>query len=208
MQNVVQARLSDLGEYNILVEGLSDKVYLELAAQLHRDATGVDLLENGRVRIVAGRGTKTMGAGVRLAAGTGTGRHPFVVMLDGDDAGEMAAERHAALRRAEEPPLLPVWSAPTSRTRAARAGMSRLRTCCPGRCWKPTSPSYPEAVEEHYQRGDVHKVVIQGKPVQRDGQVFDYKMMLTEFVKQRATAEDMTAMVTLLRKARSCMGLK
>lgn len=38
-------RLADLGPYNILlVEGLSDKVYLELAAQKHLEATGVDLL--------------------------------------------------------------------------------------------------------------------------------------------------------------------
>jgi hypothetical protein len=39
-----QSRLADLGPYNILVEGLSDKVYLELAAQKHLEATGVDLL--------------------------------------------------------------------------------------------------------------------------------------------------------------------
>jgi len=39
--------LPDLGQYNILVEGLTDKMYLELAAERYREANGVDLLEGG-----------------------------------------------------------------------------------------------------------------------------------------------------------------
>ena len=67
---------------------------------------------------------------------------------------------------------------------------------------------YPEAVEERFQRGGVHKVVILGKPVERDGQVFDYKMMLTEYVRQRANAADLAGFIDLLVKARKCMALK
>ena len=67
---------------------------------------------------------------------------------------------------------------------------------------------YPEAVEERFQRGGVQKVVILGKPVEQDGQVFDYKMMLTEFIKQRADTDDMVELTNLLRKARKCMGLQ
>ena len=67
---------------------------------------------------------------------------------------------------------------------------------------------YPEAVEERFQRGDVHKVVILGRPVERDGQTFDYKMMLTEYVRQRASVDDMSQFVDLLRKARKCIGFR
>lgn len=67
---------------------------------------------------------------------------------------------------------------------------------------------YPEAVEERFQRGGVHKVVILGKPLERDGQVFDFKMMLTEFVRQRASAVELTSLAELLKKARVCMNLR
>jgi hypothetical protein len=67
---------------------------------------------------------------------------------------------------------------------------------------------YPDAVEERFQRGAVHKVVIQGKPLERNGQVFDYKMMLTETVRQRANVADLAGFIDLLTKARRCMALK
>ncbi len=67
---------------------------------------------------------------------------------------------------------------------------------------------YPDAVEERFQRGDVHKVVIQGKPLEQDGQVFDFKMMLSKTVRQRAAAADLVQFVDLLAKARKCMALK
>jgi len=56
--------------------------------------------------------------------------------------------------------------------------------------------------------GCVIKFVINGKPVERDGQTYDYKMMLAEYAHQRATLDDLALLVDLLKKARKCMGLK
>ena len=67
---------------------------------------------------------------------------------------------------------------------------------------------YPDAVEARFQMGPVMKVVINGKPVERDGQTFDYKMMLAEHVRQQATLDDLAMLVELLQRARRCMGLK
>ena len=67
---------------------------------------------------------------------------------------------------------------------------------------------YPDAVEERFQGGDVQKVGIHGKPLEQDGQVFDFKMMLTETVRQRANAADLAGFTDLLAKARRCMALK
>lgn len=44
--------------------------------------------------------------------------------------------------------------------------------------------------------------------MERDGQIFDYKMMLAEHIRQQATVEDLAMLVELLQKARNCMGLK
>jgi hypothetical protein len=90
------SRLADLGQYNILVEGLTDKLYLELAAERYREAHGVDLLEGGAVRVVAGRGTKRMGPEFGVLQSLEAQGIRFVVILDGDDAGHLAAE---AMRR-------------------------------------------------------------------------------------------------------------
>ncbi|MFQ5616938.1 MAG: hypothetical protein ACE5GO_10845 [Anaerolineales bacterium] len=67
---------------------------------------------------------------------------------------------------------------------------------------------YPVAVEERFQRGTVQKVVVLGKPVKRDGETFDYKMMLTEYVRQYATLDDLAGFVAVLKKARKCMRLR
>lgn len=67
---------------------------------------------------------------------------------------------------------------------------------------------YPDAIEEKVQRGAVVKVVIAGKPVERNGQVYDYKMMLTEYARQHATLENLGQFVALLKRARKCMGIK
>jgi len=48
------------------------------------------------------------------------------------------------------------------------------------------------------------KFVIAGKPVERDGQTYDYKVLLAEHVRQCATLDDLEALVELLRKARKC----
>jgi hypothetical protein len=70
------------------------------------------------------------------------------------------------------------------------------------------SQQHPDAVEARFQMGQVVKVVINGKPLERDGQTFDYKMMLTEHVRQQSTVDDLAELVDLLKKARKCMGLK
>ena len=41
----------------------------------------------------------------------------------------------------------------------------------------------------------------------RDGQTYDYKMMLAEHVRQRATPDDLEILVELPMKARNCMNL-
>lgn len=66
---------------------------------------------------------------------------------------------------------------------------------------------HPDAVEERLQRREVVKFVINGKPVERDGQTYDYKMMLVEHVRQRATPDDLEILVELPMKARKCMNL-
>lgn len=207
LQNFVQARLSDLGEYNLLVEGLSDKVYLELAARLHREATGVDLLENGRVRIVAGRGTKKMASEFGVLQGLEQEGIRFVVLLDGDDAGQMAAEAMGRFGAQKNRHFFQL-ERPDFKDKGGKSWDVEIEDMLPWPLVEAYLARYPDAAEEHYQRSGVHKVIIQGKPVPRDGQVYDFKMMLTEFVKQHANADDMRAFVVLLQKARQCMGLK
>jgi hypothetical protein len=46
-----------------------------------------------------------------------------------------------------------------------------------------------------------------GQPTKKYVTSFQYKMMLTEFVRQRAGADDLVQLVKLLQKARHCMGL-
>lgn len=87
-----ESRLAGLGPYNVLVEGETDKAYLELAAERYRQAHGVDLLESGQVRVVAGRGTKRMAPDFGVLQSLEPQGVRFVVILDGDDAGRMAAE--------------------------------------------------------------------------------------------------------------------
>ena len=67
---------------------------------------------------------------------------------------------------------------------------------------------HPDAVEERLQRREVVKFVINGKPVERDGQTYDYKMMLAEHVRQHGTLDDLEMLVKLLNKARKCMRLE
>ena len=44
--------------------------------------------------------------------------------------------------------------------------------------------------------------------IEQDSKTFDYKMMLTDHVRQQATIDDLAMLVELLQKARKCMGLK
>jgi hypothetical protein len=202
-----QSRLADLGPYNILVEGLSDKVYLELASQKHLEATGVDLLEGGKVRIVAGRGTKRFAPDFGLLQSLEGQGVKFVAILDGDEPGQMAAEAMSRFGAHKNRHYFQL-ERPDYKDKSGKSWPVEIEDLLPWPLLEAFIREYPRAVEERFQRGDVHKVVIQGKPVEQDGQVFDYKMMLSETVRQQATVADLASFVDLLAKARKCMALK
>ncbi len=202
-----QSRLADLGQYNILVEGLSDKVYLELAAHKHLEATGVDLLENGRVHIVAGRGTKRFAPDFGLLQSLEGQGVRFVAILDGDEPGQMAAEAMSRFGAQKGRHFFQL-ERPDYKDKSGKSWPVEIEDLLPWPLLEAFITQYPEAVEERFQRGGVHKIVIQGKPLERDGQGFDYKMMLSETVRQRATAADLAGFIELLAKARKCMALK
>lgn len=205
-QAVWQSRLADIGKYNILVEGLSDKVYLELAAQLYKAAHGVDLLENGQVRIIAGRGTKKFAPDFGLLQSLEAQGIRFVVLLDGDEPGVAAAEAMHRFGAQKNRHYFQLERA-DYKDKSGKSWDVEIEDMLPWPLLESFIGQYPEAVEERFQRGGVQKVVILGRPVERDGQRFDYKMMLAEFVKQQARPEELQAFVTLLQKARRCMGL-
>ena len=202
-----KSRIADLGEYNILVEGESDKDYLELAAQHYQEAQGVDLLEGGKVHIISGRGTKGFAPDFGMLQSLEKEGVRFVVILDGDEPGKMAAE---AMRRfmAQKNRHFFQLERPDYRDKSGKSWDIEIEDLLPWHLLKAFTNEYPEATEERFQRGPLQKVVIQGKPVKRDGQVFDYKMMLTEYVRQYATLDDLTGFVALIKKARKCMRLE
>jgi predicted ATP-dependent endonuclease of OLD family len=186
---------------------LSDKVYLELAAQRYREAHGVDLLEDGQVRIVAGRGTKRFAPYFGLLQSLESQGIKFVVMLDGDEPGEVAAE---AMRKfgAQKNRHYFHLERPDFKDKGGKSWEVEIEDMLAFRLIDAFVTQYPDAVEARFQMGPVTKIVINGKPVERDGQTYDFKMMLTEYVRQQATVDDLTELVNLLKKARKCMGLK
>lgn len=202
-----QSRLSDIGKYNILVEGLSDKVYLELAAQHYKAAQGIDLLEGGQLRIIAGRGTKKFAPHFGLLQSLEEQGIKFVVMLDGDEPGSVAAE---AMHRfgAQKNRHFFQLERPDYKDKSGKSWDVEIEDMLPWPLLEAFIRQYPEAVEQEFRRGEVQKVVILGKPVELDGEIFDYKMMLTEYVKMQASVDELGEFVTLLKKARKCMGLK
>ena len=202
-----ESRLADLGQYNILVEGLTDKVYLELAAERYREAHGVDLLEGGAVRVVAGRGTKRMGPEFGVLQSLEAQGIRFVVILDGDDAGRMAAE---AMHRfgAQKNRHFFQLARTEYKDKAGKSWDVEIEDMLPQALIVPFVRQHPDAVEERFQRREVVKFVINGKPVEKGGQIRDYKIMLVEHVRQHATLDDLMPLAELLEKARKCMGLR
>jgi superfamily II DNA or RNA helicase len=200
-------RIDQYGRYNILVEGESDKAYLDLAIERYHAATGVDLLDGGEVRIVAGRGTKRAAPDFGLLQSLEDRGIRFVFMLDGDEPGEVAAE---AMRRfnAQKNRHYFHLERDDYKDKAGKSWAVEIEDMLPWSLLEAFITQHPAAVEERFQRTGVHKVVILGKPVERDGQIYDYKIMLTDFVRQRATPDDLMQFVNLIRKARKCMGLK
>lgn len=206
-QDAWGGRIAEFGRYNIWVEGGSDKTYLDLAVQRYYAATGIDLLDNSQVRIVAGSGTKRAAPDFGLLQSLESQGIRFVFMLDGDEPGEVAAE---AMRRfnAQKNRHYFHLEREDYKDKAGKSWAVEIEDMLPWSLLETFITEHPEAVEERFQRSGVHKVVILGKPIERDGQTYDYKMMLTEFVKQYATANDLMQFINLIRKARKCMGLK
>ncbi len=201
-----EGRLTDLGQYNILVEGLTDKIYLELAAERYQEVHGVDLLDGGLVRVVAGRGTKRMGPEFGVLQSLEVKGIRFVVILDGDDAGRMAAE---AMHRfgAQKNRHFFQLERKEYKDKGGKSWDVEIEDMLPQLLIKAFVHQHPDAIEERFQRREVVKFVISGKPVERDGQTHDYKMMLAEHVRRHATLDDLMSLVELLQKARKCMRL-
>jgi superfamily II DNA or RNA helicase len=202
-----ESRLADLGQYNILVEGVTDKVYLDLAAERYREAHGVDLLEGGAVRVVAGRGTKRMGPEFGVLQSLEAKGIRFVVILDGDDAGRLAAE---AMHRfgAQKNRHFFQLERKDYGDKGGKSWDVEIEDMLPQALVEGFVRQHPDAVEERFQRREVVKFVINGKPVEKGGQTYDYKMMLAEHVRQHAVLDDLEMLIELLRKARECMGIK
>ncbi len=131
----------------------------------------------------------------------------FVAILDGDDAGRKAAEamrgfgaqknRHFFLLERKE-----------YKDKGGKSWDVEIEDMLPQALIEGFVRQHPEAVEEQFQRRDVIKYVVSGKPVERDGQTYDYKVMLAEYARRQATLDDLGMLVDLLKRARKCMGIK
>ncbi len=205
-REVWESRLAEWGEYNILVEGASDKAYLELAAQRYQTAHGLDLLEGGAVRIVAGEGTKRFAPYFGMLQSLEERGIKFVVMLDGDEAGAMAAEAMARFKAQKNRHYFQL-ERKDYKDKGGKSWEVEIEDMLAFRLIDAFVSQYPDAVEARFQMGPVTKIVINGKPIERDGQTYDFKMMLANYVRQQATTDDLTELVNLLKKARKCMGL-
>lgn len=206
-QEYWQSRLAELGEYNILVEGLTDKLYLELAAERYHQAHGVELLESGKVRVLAGRGTKRMGPDFGVLQALESQGIRFVVILDGDEAGAMAAEAMSRFGAQKNRHFFQL-ERPDYKDKGGKSWDVEIEDMVPQTLVEGFVQAHPDAVEERFQRRDVVKVVINGKPVEKGGQTCDYKMMLVEYAHRNATLDELAMLIDLLAKARKCMGLK
>ena len=201
-----ESRLSELDRYNILVEGLTDKLYLELAAERYREAHGVDLLEGGTLRILAGRGTKRMGPDFGVLQSLESQGIRFVVILDGDDAGGMAAEAMSRFGAQKNRHFFQLARA-DYRDKGGKSWDVEVEDMLPQGLIEAFVRQHPDAVEEQMRRKQIVKYVINGKPVEKEGQVYDYKMMLVEHARRNASMEDLEELMQLLNRARKCMGL-
>ncbi|MBU0496058.1 MAG: hypothetical protein KKB13_29750 [Chloroflexi bacterium] len=189
------------------MEGLTDKLYLELAAERYRETHGVDLLEGGAVRVVAGRGTKRMGPDFGVLQSLEAQGVRFVVILDGDDAGAMAAEAMSRFGAQKNRHYFQLERT-DYKDKGGKSWDVKIEDLLPPALVEGFLRQHPGAEEERFRRGDVVKVVINGKPVERDGQTYDYKMLLAEHARQHATLDDLDRLVELLQRARQCMSIK
>lgn len=155
-QQVWQDVLTELGHYNILVEGASDKVYLELAAQRYREAHGVDLLDGGKVRIVAGRGTKRHAPYFGLLQALESQGIKFVVMLDRDEPGLAAAEAMSKFGVRKNTHFFHL-NRPDYRDKSGASWPVEIEDMLAWPLLEAFIGQYPEAIEERSQRGRYKK---------------------------------------------------
>lgn len=201
------SRLSDLGLYNILVEGETDKLYLELAAKRYQEAHDIDLLNRGDIRIIAGRGTKQMGPEFGVLQLLEAKNIRYVVVLDGDDAGKKAAEAMSGFGAQKNRHYFQLSRA-DYKDKGGKSWDVEIEDMLPQALVEAFIQQYPEAEEERFQRQNVRKFVIDGRPVERDGKTYDYKMMLVDYIDRYAKLDDLQELLKVLRTARKCMGVK
>jgi CheY-like chemotaxis protein len=206
LKSTLQNRLADIGKYNILVEGKSDKVYLELAAQRYQKVHDMDLLEDGKVHIIVGEGTKELAPLFGLLQSLEKEGFRFVVILDGDDVGRRVAEGMYRFHAQKNRHFFQL-ERQNFKGKDGRSWDVEIEDLLPWPLLEAFINLHPRAIEERFQRGDIHKVVIQGQLVEQDGKLYDYKMMLTDYISQHATLDDLINIVNVLKKARKCMGL-
>jgi hypothetical protein len=130
----------------------------------------------------------------------------FVVILDGDDAGRMAAE---AMRRSGAQKNRHFFQLERGdyRDKGGKSWDVEIEDMLPQSLIEAFVQQHPGAVEERFQRREVVKFVINGKPVEKGGQTYDYKVMLAEYARQHAVLDDLMPLTQLLQKARKCMRL-
>jgi len=131
----------------------------------------------------------------------------FVIILDGDDAGRLAAE---AMRRfgAQKNRHFFQLERRDFKDKGGKSWDVEIEDMLPRSLVEGFVRQHPEAVEERLQRREVVKFVINGKPVEKGGQTHDYKVMLAEHVRRQATLDDLIPLAELLKKARKCMHLQ
>ena len=199
-------RLSDIGKFNILVEGLTDKQYFELTAERYHRENGIDLLENGAIRLVASHGTKNLAPLFGTLQPLQAEGIRFVVILDGDDVGRRMAESMRQLGLEKNRHYFQL-ERKGYRSNDGRSWDVEVEDLLPWHLIEAFISRHPEAVEERLQRGRVQKVVVRGSVRQENQEIINYKLQLAEFVRQNATTDDLAAFVTILNKARKCMNL-
>lgn len=200
--------LKKFGKYNILVEGKTDKMYMEIAVKRYKEVKGIDLLEGDKIHVIAGRGTKRIGQEFGILQSLESVRGiKYVVILDADQDGERAAEAMHGFGAQKNRHYF-CLSRVDYRDKSGQSWDVEIEDMLPQSLIEQFVLQHPDAVEERLQRSNVSKYTIRGRPLKKNGQTYEFKEMLVEFVRQHATFEDLSLMIKVLKKARKCMGLK
>jgi len=202
----IKTRFSEIGIYNILVEGLTDKQYLEFAAERYLRSKSIDLLENGQVRIIVSRGAKHLAPLFGILQPLKESGINFVVILDGDDVGRRIAQsmRQFGLQKNRHYFQLEIED---YKAKDGRSWDVEIEDLLPRHILESFVEENPMAIEELLQRGNIQKIAIHGPIKQADGTFVNYKLLLAEYVRRNAVGDDLKAFISILNKARKCMDL-